>query len=228
MIDAVAIGDVNLSDPALEPVERGRGNSHQPEMRDVHGGLDVLQADVVQEALHIVQRSDEGELERKQFDRKLQPPLRGMSSDLLRGVDHELPLALRRQQAMLEHVLARHEAEVPGRRKLGGQVEDVLRAFDVIGTDGRIEIAETKTGAHERDDRQVDAANVGDIACAFRRSHSARVKADEEIEAVETDCLCFLSPRLPLVLRAKPGRIDQAQLPLRICRHWIFPPWTKR
>ena len=164
MIDAVAIGDVNMSDPALEPIERGRGNSHQPEMRDVHCRLDVLEADVVQEALHIVQRSDESKLERKQLDRELQPPFCGMSSDLLRRVDHELPLALRRQQAMLEHVLARDEAEVPGRRKLGSEVEDVLRAFDVIGTDGGIEIAETETGAHERDDGQVDAANVGDIA----------------------------------------------------------------
>ena len=74
MIEAVAIGDVDLSDPALEPSERGRGNSHQPEMRDVHCRLDVLQADVVQETLHIVQRLDEGELERKQLDRKLEAP----------------------------------------------------------------------------------------------------------------------------------------------------------
>ena len=120
-------------------------------MRDVHRSLDVLEADVVQETLHVVQRLDESELERKQFDRKLEAPFRGMSSDLLRRVDHELPLALRRQQAVLEHVLARDEAEVPGRRKLGRQVEDVLRAFDMIGTDGRIEIAEAEAGAHERD-----------------------------------------------------------------------------
>ena len=84
-------------------------------MRDVHCSLDVLETDVVQEALHVVQRLDEGELERKQFDRKLQSPFSGMSSDLLGGVDHELPLALRRHQVMLKHVLARDEAKVLGR-----------------------------------------------------------------------------------------------------------------
>ena len=139
-------------------------------MRDVHCGLDVFQADVVQETLHVVQRLDEGELERKQFDRKLETPFCGMSSDLLRRVDHELPLALRRHQVVLKHVLARDEAEVPGRREFGGQVEDVLRAFDVIGTDGRIEIAETETGADERVDRQVDAAHLGDIVAALGRT----------------------------------------------------------
>ena len=115
MIEAVAIGDVNLSYPALEPIERDRRNSHEPEMRDVHCSLDVLQADVVQETLHIVQRLDEGVLEWKQFDRKLEAPVRRMSSDLLRRVDHKLPLALRRNEAVLEHVLAGNEAEVRGR-----------------------------------------------------------------------------------------------------------------
>ena len=227
MIEAVAIGDVNMSYPALEPIERARGNPHQPEMRDVHRGLDVLEADAVQEALHVVQRPDESIFERKQLDRELKPSFCGMSADLLRRIDNELPLALRWQQAMLEHALARDEAHVPG-REVRSEVEDVLRALDMIGTDGGVEIAETEAGAYERRDRQVGGANVGDIAVAFRRSHPTRVKTDEEIEAVETDLLCFLSPGPPLVLRAEPGRIDQAQLPLRISAHCIFPPWTKR
>ena len=82
-------------------------------MRDVDRGLDVLEADAVQEALHVVQRPDERVFERKQLDRKLEAAFRGMAADLLRRVDHELPLALRREEALLEHVLARDEAEVP-------------------------------------------------------------------------------------------------------------------
>ena len=112
MIEAVAIRDVDLSYPALEPIECGGQNLHEPEMRDVHRGLNALQADVVQETFHVVQRLDEGELERKQFDRKLEAPFRCVSSNLLRSIDHELPLALRQQQAVLEHVLSRDEAEV--------------------------------------------------------------------------------------------------------------------
>ena len=150
MIDAVAIGDVNMSYPALEPIERARGNSHQPEMRDVHCGLDVLEADAVQEAPMSSSVLMKAIFERKQLDRELKPSFCGMSADLLRGVDHELPLALRRQQAMLEHVLAWDEAQVPGRRKLRREVEDVLRALDVIGTDGGVEIAEAEAGAYER------------------------------------------------------------------------------
>src|SRR6185437_10142947 len=224
VIDAVAIGDVNLGDPAFEPPERGRGNAHQPEMRDVDGRLDIREAHLVEETFHIVQRSDEREIEWKQLDRKLQAPFRGVPSDLLGGVDHELPLALRWQQAMLEHVLAGDKAKVPRLRKLDGKVEDIFRALNVIGADSRVEVAETQTGANERVDGHIGAANAGDIVAAFRRSHSGRIKTDEEVEAVEPDGLGFLPSGPPLVLRAEPGRIDQAQLPLRIGAHWIVLP----
>ena len=85
------------------------------------------------------------------------------------------------------------------------QIEDVLRALDVIGTDSWIEIAQTETGAHKRVDGQIDAANVIDIVAAFRRWHSSRVKTDEEIEAIETD-FCFLFPGQTLVLASQTKR----------------------
>jgi hypothetical protein len=74
----------------------------------------ALTAEVVQKTVHFVQGADEGELERKQLDRKLESQFCGMSADLLRGVHHQLPLPFRRQQAMLEHVLARNKSRGSG------------------------------------------------------------------------------------------------------------------
>jgi hypothetical protein len=144
MIGAVAIGDVNLGDPAPEPAQRLGRNAHEPEMRDVDGGLDVLKIHCVEKALHVLQRPDERIVEGEELDRELEAALRGMASDLLRRVHDELPLAFRRQEAMLEHVLARDEAEVAG-AKLGREIDDVFRPFDMIGADGRVEIAEVHT-----------------------------------------------------------------------------------
>src|ERR1700729_2931573 len=50
MIEAIPIGDVNLSYPVLEPIERGGRNSHEPEMRDVHCRFNVLEADIIRKS----------------------------------------------------------------------------------------------------------------------------------------------------------------------------------
>ena len=98
--------------------------------------------------------------------------------------------------------------------ELGGEIDDVLRPLDMIGADGRVEIAEAETGADQRIDRQPRSANVGDILAAFRRRHPARVEADEKIEAVETDPLCFPPARLlpRMASRTRPNRSGRASI----------------
>ena len=174
----------------------------------------------VQQPLHVVERPDEGEFEREQLDRKLEPAFRRVASDLMRGVDHELPLALRRQQALLEHVLAGDEAEVAG-GKLGREVDDVPRPLDVIRTDRGIEVAE----AEQVQTSETTGKSTLRTSPGYLRLSSAAIrpgsKPMKRSAAVESDFPRFFSSWLPFVLRAEPGRIDQAELPLRMSCHWI-------
>ena len=105
-------------------------------------------------------------------------------------------------------------------RNSDGQVDDVFRPFDMIGADRRVEIAEAKSRCSTSELTGISAARTS--AAYWLRSAGVMrpwVEADEEIEAVEADFLCFPLAGRALVWRAEPRRVDEAELPLRIGGH---------
>ena len=92
MIGAVAIGNMDVSNPSAKPAELRRRDAHKPHMRDVHRRLDVFEANFVEEPLHCNEGSDKGEFKRQQFDGEIEPARRGVFADLAGRIHDQVPL----------------------------------------------------------------------------------------------------------------------------------------
>jgi hypothetical protein len=205
-MDAVAIGHMHMGDTVPETAGQvGGRNAHQLEMRDVDSRLHIDKPDLVEEALHRIERIDEREFEGQQLDCEFESFLCRMLAHQTRRIDHEIPFRFRRNELLLEHILAGHETEIAGACKLSRKIDDIFGALDVIIADCRIEITEAQAGADERHDRQARALILSDITFAVGFRHPPRIEADEEIETFETDALCLLAPVFALIVRAEPG-----------------------
>ena len=73
---------------------------------------------------------------------------------------------------LLKHIFAGDKAEVLHCWECRSKLDHVLGALDMIVTNGRIEVVETKTGTHQGYDRQIDAPHAIDISLALSDRHS--------------------------------------------------------
>ena len=96
MPHTVAVGDVDLSDPAAQPSDLGRFDALQPEMGDVDRRRHPGEPDLVEQPQHRIEAVDEREAERQELDRYLDVPRGRVLSDLPNGIDEPGPLPVAR------------------------------------------------------------------------------------------------------------------------------------
>jgi hypothetical protein len=180
------------------------------EVGDVAVGHDRFrQADVVEEGEHRVDRVDEGELERLEFDGDPQAPVCCVGPELADGVDAEPPLLGRRDHLLLPDIFPENQEQIAA-PVFSGEIEVGSAAVEVEAAHRGAEVDEAEGDAAQAHDRQIElAAGVGDQP-ALGGGHVEGV--GKEVNRVEAEPLrLFQAEACPLAGLGE-CRVDQSEV----------------
>jgi len=142
----VAVGEVRVDDPPLELQDLGGVKAHQPEVRAVDVRLDGGMVDILDELRQLLDRVDDGVVERLELQRHLDAVRRSVVGELTRLLDCPVPLHLGWDHLVLPDVLAEREHEHRSPEHLA-EFHGLLRAVEMELADRRVEVGEAE-GSH--------------------------------------------------------------------------------
>jgi len=209
---AVAVAQVDVDGPALEPPQLLRGRARQLQVRDVDIGADGGVIDVVQEPAHRIDVIDQRQLERLQLQRDLQPQVGGVLAQLADVAHAGLPLLGRRNHLPLPDVLAQHQQHVLGIIFVG-QIKVLAAALEVEALHAGVEVDQPDGDAGNADDGQPGPITLALDETAFLDGEVEGVGEDiDRIEAVvnwlETE---YPSPAFPIPGSDGKARVGSTQ-----------------